>query len=114
MKKDNLEMVEKKRALQGFQRKYLRGLAHGLKPLVYLGQKGLTDGIISSVDEALELHELVKLKFVDFKEKAQKKELASRIELRTGAELVGIIGNVAIFYRRQPDDEQRAIVLPER
>ncbi|RLB70977.1 MAG: ribosome assembly RNA-binding protein YhbY [Deltaproteobacteria bacterium] len=107
-------MVEKKRALQGFQRKYLRGLAHGLKPLVYLGQKGLTDGIISSVDEALELHELVKLKFVDFKEKAQKKELASRIELRTGAELVGIIGNVAIFYRRQPDDEQRTIVLPER
>jgi len=100
--------------LQGFQRKYLRGLAHSLKPMVHLGQKGLTSGLVSSVNEALELHELIKLKFLDFKEKSQKTELAGLIEQRTGSELVGIIGNVAIFYRQQEDNEKRTISLPER
>ncbi|MCK4379402.1 MAG: YhbY family RNA-binding protein [Deltaproteobacteria bacterium] len=100
--------------LQGFQRKYLRGLAHNLKPMVHLGQKGLTAGLVSSVNEALELHELIKLKFLDFKEKSQKEELAGRIARQTGAELVGIIGNIAIFYRQQQDSEKRTIILPER
>ena len=102
-----------KNTLQGFQRKYLRGLAHNLKPMVHLGQKGLTEGVISSMDEALELHELIKLKFLDFKKKSQKEELAGRIAQRTKAELVGMIGNIAIFYRRQQDDEKRTIILPE-
>ncbi|NIA19744.1 MAG: ribosome assembly RNA-binding protein YhbY [Xanthomonadaceae bacterium] len=100
--------------MQGFQRKHLRGLAHSLKPMVHLGQKGLTEGLLSSMNEALELHELIKLKFLDFKEKSQKTELAGLIEQRTGAELVGIIGNIAIFYRQQEDSEKRTIVLPER
>jgi RNA-binding protein len=107
-------VLNEKNVLPGFQRKYLRGLAHNLKPLVYLGQKGLTEGLLSSIDEALELHELVKLKFLDFKEKAQKMELAGRIEQRTRSELVGMIGNIAIFYRRQPDEDKRTITLPER
>ncbi len=100
--------------MQGFQRKYLRGLAHNLKPMVHLGQKGLTERLLSSVNEALEQHELIKLKFLDFKEKSQKEELSGRIEQQTGAELVSIIGNIAIFYRRQKDSEKRIIVLPER
>lgn len=100
--------------MQGFQRKYLRGLAHNLKPMVHLGQKGLTERLLSSVNEALEQHELIKLKFLDFKEKSQKEELSGRIEQRTDAELVGIIGNIAIFYRQQKDSEKRIIVLPER
>lgn len=100
--------------MQGFQRKYLRGLAHNLKPLVFLGQKGLTEGLVASVNEALELHELIKLKFLDFKQKSQKTELTGLITQRTGAELVGIIGNIAIFYRQQEDGDKRTIVLPER
>lgn len=100
--------------MQGFQRKYLRGLAHDLKPMVYLGQKGLTAGLLASVNEALELHELIKLKFLDFKEKSRKEEISGRIARQTKSELVGIIGNIAIFYRRQQDDELRTIVLPER
>ncbi len=100
--------------MQGFQRKYLRGLAHNLKPMVHLGQKGLTEGLLASVDEALEQHELMKLKFLEFKEKSQKTELAGLIEQRTGADLVGIVGNIAIFYRQQENSEKRTIDLPER
>jgi len=56
-------------ALKGFQKKFLKGRAHGLKPVVFLGQKGLTDNLIDSIHEALDTHELVKVKFIEFKEK---------------------------------------------
>lgn len=96
--------------LKGATRKYLRGLAHHLKPLVLVGQKGVTETLIEAVDEALELHELIKLKFNDFKD--EKKTLAKEIEEKTRSEMVGMIGNVAIFYRQQPDEEKRKIQLP--
>jgi RNA-binding protein len=100
--------------LKGFQRKYLRGLAHGLKPVVSIGQKGMTDAIIQSVDEAIQRHELIKVKFVDYKQKDQKMALANVIEQKTGADMVGMIGHVGIFYRAHEDPEKRRIELPER
>ncbi|NPU86532.1 MAG: YhbY family RNA-binding protein [Syntrophaceae bacterium] len=100
--------------LQGFQRKYLRGLAHGLKPLVLIGQSGLTDGVLAAVEGALAEHELIKVKFNDFKEKDRKGELAARIGTAAGAALVGLIGHTAIFYRMQTDPARRQIQLPRR
>jgi RNA-binding protein len=100
--------------LKGFQRKYLRGLAHGVKPVVSIGQKGITDALIQSVDEALQRHELIKLKFVDFKEKDQKTALANVIQEKAGCEIVGMIGHMGIFYRAHKDPEKRGIQLPER
>lgn len=100
--------------LKGFQRKYLRGLAHGMKPVVLVGQQGITDGVVQSVDQALQQHELIKLKFVDFKEKDQKTAMATVIEHRTDCEMVGMIGHTGIFYRAHHDIEKRKIVLPKR
>jgi len=100
--------------LGGFQRKYLRGLAHGMKPVIFIGQKGLTLEVLSSTEKALETHELIKVKFNDFKEKEEKTEISGRIEKETGAENVGMIGHTAIFYRRQEDPERRKIALPQR
>ena len=59
--------------LKGFQKKHLRGLAHKLSPVVYIGKKGVSDTLMKSLEEALNSHELIKIKFVDFKEKNQKK-----------------------------------------
>lgn len=101
-------------ALKGFQKKYLKGLAHGLKPVVFIGQKGLTDNLFTSIDEALNTHELIKVKFAEFKEKRQKTGMAEVIEAEAGCGLVGIIGHVAIFYRQHPDSEKRKIKLPLR
>ena len=84
--------------LEGFQRKYLRGMAHGLKPVVFIGQKGLTPEVLSSAQNALERHELIKVKFNDFKEKDQKTEISLGIEKETGAENVGMIGHTAVSY----------------
>jgi RNA-binding protein len=100
--------------LEGFQRKYLRGLAQQLKPVVFIGQKGLTPEVLSSAQDALSSHELVKVKFNDFKEKDQKTEITDRIETETGAENVGMIGHMVVFYRQQEDPEKRKISLPQR
>ena len=95
------------------QAKYLRGIAHGLKPVVYVGQKGVTDALISSTEEAFDRHELIKIKFIDFKEKKQKTDIARVLESRTGSHLAGMIGHIAILYRQHPDQEKRKIVLPK-
>jgi len=100
--------------LKGYQKKYLKGLVHGMKPLVFVGQKGLSATVTQAVDESLEKHELIKVKFIDFKEKSQKQEIAGVIEKETASELVGMIGHIAIFYRRLRDPEKRKIVVPKR
>ena len=100
--------------LEGFQRKYMRGLAQGLKPVVFVGQKGLTPEVLSSAEKALERHELIKVKFNDFKEKVEKTEISGRIEKETGAQNVGMIGHTVVLYRQQADPEKRKISLPQR
>ena len=98
--------------LKGSQRKYLRGLAHSLKPSAYVGQKGMTDGLIEEVNVALEASELIKVKFVDFKEKEVKKELIQEIANSAHCEIAGIIGHVAIYYRQNKDKRKQKIRLP--
>ena len=89
--------------LKGFQAKHLRALAHSLKPVVLVGQKGVSPSLLGSIQEALNAHELIKIKFIDFKEKAQKIALSDEIEQRTGSALVGMIGHIGVFYRRHED-----------
>ena len=98
--------------LQGYQKKFLRGAAHKLKPTVLVGHKGLTRSVISSTDEALSSHELIKARFIDFKEKAQKTAIAADLAKETDSHLAGIIGHVAILYRPHHDPEKRKIMLP--
>jgi len=98
--------------LTSTQAKYLRGIAHGLKPVVFIGQKGLTDALIRSTEEAFDSHELIKIKFIDYKEKKQKTEITRDLEGRTGSYLAGMVGHVAMLYRQHSDPEKRKIVLP--
>ncbi len=108
----NMENFTEK--LKGFQRKYLRGLAHGMKPVIFIGQKGITDSVVNAVEDALDAHELIKLKFIDFKVKERKKEFIGIIEKKNRCEMVGMIGHTAIFYRRHSDSEKRKISIPVR
>jgi len=98
--------------LKGFQRKYLKGIAHHIKPVVFIGQKGFTDTLVQSVDEALKSHELIKVKFTDCKE--QKEDIADMIEKKTESEMIGMIGHIVIFFRQHKDPKKRKIALPER
>jgi RNA-binding protein len=96
--------------LKGSQKKYLRAQAHHLKPVVMIGAKGTNSQLIGSVDTALKDHELIKVKFGDFKE--TKKEISQEIAGKTKSELIGLIGNIAIFYRQHPEPEKRKIKIP--
>jgi len=96
--------------LKGSQRRYLRSLANKMKPVVHVGKNGLSEEVLSAIDDALVDHELIKLRFLEFKD--QKKELNAEIEEKCHCEMVGMIGHVALFYRRQEDAEKRVIKLP--
>jgi RNA-binding protein len=96
--------------LTGTQRKYLRGLAHHLKPVIHVGRNGVTDPVLREIAEALDSHELIKVKLVD--PQGHKKELAAEIAERSGGAAVGLVGNVVTLYREHPDPEQRKVEVP--
>ena len=100
--------------LKGYQRTFLRGSAHKLKPVVFIGQNGLSPAVMKAIDDSLNQHELIKIKFLDFKEKEAKEKLAADIEKETGSGMVGMIGHTAIFFRMQRDPEKRKIIVPQK
>ena len=85
-----------------------------MKPVVFVGQKGCSETLLKAVDNALTTHELIKVKFNEFKEKDQKTEILEKIEKETTCETIGLIGHTAMLYRAHPDPEKRKITLPER
>ena len=87
------------------QRKNLEKLAHDLQPVVIVGGAGVTDGVISMVDNSLAAHELIKVKFNEYKDEA--KELTAEICEKCDATLVRIIGNVSILYKPAEKEEDR-------
>lgn len=96
--------------LTSSQRKHLRSLAHHLDPVVLVGKHGVTDTLIQSAIESLDAHELIKIRFNEHK--SERKALSAEIAQRTGGELAGILGHVAILYRPHPKEDKRKIVLP--
>jgi RNA-binding protein len=97
--------------LKGSQRKWLRGQAHSLKPVVQIGRNGLTEGTLREIDFALDVHELIKVQATATKD--EKQELARQIQEKLGAETVGLIGHILILYREHSDPEQQRFELPD-
>lgn len=90
------------------QKRYLKGRAHSLKPVVIVGNNGLTDSVISEIDQALAHHELVKVR-VSGQERAERRQMMETIAAKTGSELVLVIGHIGGFYRQA---EKPVIELP--
>jgi RNA-binding protein len=83
------------------RRAELKAKAHDLDPIAQIGKFGVTPEALAYIDKALSDHELIKVKFIGFKE--TRRELSSEIAGATSAHLIDVIGNVAIFYRENPD-----------
>lgn len=96
-------------ALTNPQLRYLRGLAHGLSPVIMVGAKGLTDALVAELEGALDHHELVKVR-ISAGDRAARDAIAAQLAERTGAEKVQRIGNVLSLYRRNRD--QPTLALP--
>ena len=92
------------------QRRHLRGLAHPLKPVVRLGNAGLTEAVARETARALDDHELIKVKAPGGDREARD-ALFSELAARTGSTLVHRIGNVAVLYRPHP--ELPRILIPD-
>jgi RNA-binding protein len=75
----------------------LKARAQRLEPMFKVGKSGLSDGFLKSVDAGLSHHELVKVKFVEFKE--EKKVLAPALAEKTSSQIVMRVGNVVVLYR---------------
>ena len=103
--------MEAQTKLKGSQRKWLRGQAHSLRPVVQIGRNGLTEGTAREIDLALDSHELIKVQAVAPKE--EKRELSRQIEEQLGAETVGLIGHILILYREHEDPDMRHFELPD-
>lgn len=91
------------------QIRYLRGLAHNLKPLILTGNKGVTPAVIKELSTALDQHELVKVK-LGSEDRDERRMQISELAKETGAELVQGIGRVACLYRR--NEEKQKLALP--
>lgn len=87
------------------QRKLLEKAAHDLQPVVIVGGAGLTDGVVQMVDATLKSHELIKVKFNEYKD--EKRELTDEICQQCDATLVRVIGNIAILFRQAEKVEDR-------
>ncbi|KPK12865.1 MAG: RNA-binding protein [Acidithiobacillales bacterium SG8_45] len=91
------------------QKKYLRGLGHALKPVVMVGDAGLTDAVRAEFESSLEHHELIKVR-VKVGERAERDTIIQALCKSGDAELVQRIGNMALVYRENP--EKKRIRLP--
>lgn len=100
--------------MTGYQKKYLRGLAHRLKPVVMVGQKGTTPTLIKTVESSLTAHELIKVRFIEFKDREQKEKIIDEMITATQCDIAGTIGHTAILFRPHPDVDKRRIVLPPK
>lgn len=90
-------------------RSFLSGLAAKEAVTMHLGKAGAGDALAAQLEILLERHELVRVRFTDFK--AERRELAEALAARTKSELVRVIGNTAIFFRQSTDPEKRKIEI---
>ena len=95
--------------LNSKQRKMLRARAHQLKPSVIIGKTGLSDSVFRSIQDHLEAHELMKIKFNEHK--GLKGEMLSDINGAINSQTVGVIGNIGIIYKQNPDIEKQIYKL---
>lgn len=97
-------------ALSNPQKRYLRGLAHDLKPVIMVGAKGVSDSVVAEAGLAIERHELIKVRVAAGDRELRDQWISDLCE-RADAALVARIGNIAVLYRRSQDNP--LIVLPK-
>jgi RNA-binding protein len=98
------------RPLTGKQRRHLRSLGHHLEPVVQLGKQGLTDGVVAAVGEALERHELVKVR-IGTECPDDRHDVAERLGPAVKGEVAQLLGRTLLIYRRHPKEPK--IQLPK-
>jgi Predicted RNA-binding protein containing KH domain, possibly ribosomal protein len=96
--------------LTGAQKTFLRGIGQTLEPVIKVGKAGLTAEFFKELQRQLNLHELIKLRYVGI-DRDERAELNDRIADEGRCVCVGSVGHTALFFRQNPDPERRSIDL---
>ena len=108
---ENTESTEP--LLSGRQKKYLKGLAHSLSPVILIGKEGITEALIAATEVELLRHELIKVK-VGNNSGLEKNETAQVLTAATGSSLVQLIGQTLLLYKKNPKKpKEERIILPK-
>jgi RNA-binding protein len=91
------------------QRQYLKGLAHGLQPVVMIGNNGLTPAVIKEIQLNINAHELIKVKVLG-DDREVREALILEIIGETGAQFVQHIGKQIVLFK---SSEKQKITLPK-
>jgi RNA-binding protein len=92
------------------QKKHLRGLGHALKPLIMVGDAGLSDSVRAEFESTLAHHELIKVS-VRVGDRKLRDSIIEELCTSSGTALIQRVGNMALLYRENPD--KKKIIIPE-
>jgi len=95
--------------LTGKQRSYLKSLANSIETIMQIGKGGVTENVITQIDDAIEARELIKIKILN-NSMLEAKETANEIAKSVRAEYVQSIGNKFVLYR---ESKEKQIDLPK-
>ncbi len=93
------------------QRAYLRGLGNALEPVMQIGKEGISENVLTSVNLLLEARELVKVKVLKNNDVGAR-ETAEEVAKALGADIVQVIGNIFILYKKSTRKNFKHIELP--
>jgi RNA-binding protein len=91
------------------QIQYLKGVAHPLKPVVMLGNNGLTEAVVAEIDYSLNHHELIKIK-IPTDDRDTKALIVEAICRETNGTKIQVIGKTLVLYRQS---EEKKIRIPK-
>lgn len=98
-------------ALSLNQKKFLRALGHSIKPIVMIGQHGLSEAVLAEINISISKHELLKIS-IRTENREHKQKIIKQIIKATNADLVQVIGNMMVIYH--PFDKNQKIILPRK
>ena len=93
------------------QKKYLRGRGHDLKPVVTVGDAGLSASLMAEYESTLAHHELIKVR-LRVGDRSARDAIIDELCVSSSSELIQRVGNVALIYRENADEKK--IVIPKR
>lgn len=96
--------MPQQKKLSNNQIKFLRGIAHGLNPVIIIGGKGAGDSLMEELEKTLSHHELIKIK-ISIGDKEERKQVTDYILDQTQADLVQSIGKILVIYRAKEKPE---------
>ena len=97
--------------LSNNQKKFLRSMGHHLKPVIMVGQHGLSEGVLAELEATMSKHELIKIK-IRTDDREDKQQMIDQILKFSQSHLVQVVGNPLVIYR--PFDDEPQIVLPRK